>query len=332
MLRLIKHAVPDPRANNWTALTYLVPEHWSLKEQLYWVLEDITSPVRFFCQLYRRDGLQAYEAFPIYRANYSHNPNLGTSGFPPPSTVVDGLKWIVSQARPNVHYTITKVGILPGAKSQVQQGGGTHSTTTSASGYVRIEYMLGNTSFEEEFCGTFNSVTTLMGNSYSPYTSITWGLYDMYAYKGIKGKLDEVRKIGMTITPSFRTDPHWFEYYMQVVQIGVQGFYQNLEAQKRLSATILQHNREISAASQAAFNERMASQDRINEAFRDVLGGVERYYDSKNQREVQLPLGYSNAWVNTRGDSYILSEVAGYNPNAHIQLATEGWEEVSKKK
>lgn len=331
MLRFIKHAVPDPKANNWIALTYLIPEHWSLREQLYWVLEDVTSPVRFFCQLSRPDGLQSYEAFPIYRSSYSHNPNLGTSGYPPPNTVVDGLQWIVSQVRSNVYYTITKVGVLPGATKQQHQGYDTHSTTTSVSGYVRIEYKQGNITFEEEFCGTFNSVTTLMGSSYSPYTSISWGLYDMYAYKAIKGQLEDARKIGMSITHSFRTDPHWFEYYMQVVQIGVQGFYQNLEAQRRLSNTILQHNREISAATQAAFNERMASQDRINEQFRDVLGGVERYYDPKNHSEVQLPLGYSNAWVNAKGDTYILSEVAGYSPNQNVQLATEGWQQIQKK-
>jgi hypothetical protein len=330
MIRFIKHAVADPRANNWTALTYLIPEGWSLQEQLYWLFEDITSPVRFFTKLSRPDGLQAYEALPVYRSSYSHNPNLGTSGYPPPNSVVDGLQWVISQVRPNLRYNVSKMGVLK-SSNNVQPGYDTHSSTTSASAWVRIEYVLNNAVFEEEFCGTFTSTTTYMGSNYSPYTSIIWGLYDMHAYRGVKGQLDEARKIGMTISNSFRLDPHWFEYYLEVVKVGVQGFFSNLESQRRLSATILQHNRQISEASQAAFNERMASQDRINEQFRDVLGGVERYYDPKSRTEVQLPLGYANAWVNAAGDTYLVSDIAGYNPNQQTQLATQGWQEIQKK-
>jgi hypothetical protein len=328
MLRLIKHAVPDPKANNWTALTYLIPEQWGVQEQLYWLLEDITSPVRFFTKLQNPQGTITYDAFPIHRVNYSHHPSSGSTGYPPPPTVQDGIKWIISQVRPNVRYTITNMGILKGAQNNVQRNYDNQSITTSASAWVRIAYSLNNTPFEEEFCGTFSSTTTYISGG---YTSISWGMYDMYAYRSLQGKLAEARKIGLTITNSFRIDPHWFEYYMAVIQIGVKGFFINLESQRQLSNTILNNHRQISVASQAAFNERMASQDRINEQFRDVLGGVERYYDPKNHADVQLPLGYANAWINEKGDTYLISEVSGYNPNENVQLATQGWHQVKRK-
>jgi hypothetical protein len=41
---------------------------------------------------------------------------------------------------------------------------------------------------------------------------------------------------------------------------------------------------------------------------------VDTYKNPYEDRPVQLPAGYNDAWVNGRGE-YILSNEAGYNPN-----------------
>lgn len=331
MLQFTKREVRDPMANNWVALTYLLPDQWTARDQLTWYLEDTTFPVRYAAQMHAPDGRQSFEVFPVYRSNYSHNPGLGTQGYPPPRTVTEGLRWIISQMRPGLAFRVMNEGVLPGGKQEQQAGYDNTTFSLSVTGWVRIEYDYQGQTYEEEFYGSLESLTTQMQSYYSPIIIINWGLYELSACRSVKGQLDQARRMDLTIRNSYRNDPHWYDYFTQVVQMGVKGFYQNLAAQRRTTEMILQHNREISQASQAAFEERMQSQDRINEQFRDTLGGVERYYNPSTRTEVQLPLGYQNAWVNAQGDKYIVSETAGFNPNHSTQLATEGWQEIEKK-
>jgi hypothetical protein len=60
--------------------------------------------------------------------------------------------------------------------------------------------------------------------------------------------------------------------------------------------------------------QRQASQDRISQSWSEHIRGVETYQTPFDGRPVQLPGGYSQAWVNARGE-YLLTNQAGFNPN-----------------
>ncbi|MGA8754313.1 hypothetical protein [Candidatus Deferrimicrobium sp.] len=63
-----------------------------------------------------------------------------------------------------------------------------------------------------------------------------------------------------------------------------------------------------------SYRKRSESQDRISQSFSEYVRGVETYRNPYEGRPVQLPSGYSDAWVNARGE-YLLSNNAGFNPN-----------------
>lgn len=78
--------------------------------------------------------------------------------------------------------------------------------------------------------------------------------------------------------------------------------------------------------SQQVFNERMASADARNLSFRETLGGVENYRDLVNNREVYLPAGYKDYFVNGQGE-YLITETPGIDPNAG---STEQWQRMNR--
>jgi hypothetical protein len=55
--------------------------------------------------------------------------------------------------------------------------------------------------------------------------------------------------------------------------------------------------------------------------------GIERYYDPFEEREIQLPSGYNNAWCNNLGE-YILTDNPNYNPNVESNLT---WKPIEHK-
>lgn len=71
----------------------------------------------------------------------------------------------------------------------------------------------------------------------------------------------------------------------------------------------------------------MASQDRIADLRREVLGGVETYVDPVNRALVQLPVGWHEYWVNQRGD-YLTSDRPGFDPNT---LNNGSWQQLTRR-
>jgi hypothetical protein len=63
-----------------------------------------------------------------------------------------------------------------------------------------------------------------------------------------------------------------------------------------------------------SYRQRSQSQDRISRSFSEYIRGVETYRNPYENRPIQLPSGYANAWVNRSGE-YILSPQAGFDPN-----------------
>jgi hypothetical protein len=68
-----------------------------------------------------------------------------------------------------------------------------------------------------------------------------------------------------------------------------------------------------------AYQNRQATYDRISENFSQTIRGVDSYYDPIEQRPIELPSGYNNAWTNSLGE-YILSDDSSFNPNVGLNL------------
>jgi hypothetical protein len=87
------------------------------------------------------------------------------------------------------------------------------------------------------------------------------------------------------------------------------------------------HRAESQALQAQVTAERLASQDRIAEMRREVLGGVNTYTDPFTGSLVQLPVGWNKYWVNQQGE-YIASEQPGFDPNT---LNMGSWQQLQPR-
>lgn len=103
----------------------------------------------------------------------------------------------------------------------------------------------------------------------------------------------------------------FFNRYVQVVQLLSNQVYASIYQAGQISKIISQTNDQMIANIDATYRESQAASDRTNQNFSDYIRGVDRYEEGGT--EVQLPSGYSSAWVNDKGE-YLLSSSPGYNP------------------
>lgn len=75
------------------------------------------------------------------------------------------------------------------------------------------------------------------------------------------------------------------------------------------------------------YQNRSASYDRMFDNYSQAQRGVETYVDPVNNWNVELPIGYENAWTN--GTDYVFSDSASYNPNIG---STGNWTQMTRKR
>jgi hypothetical protein len=113
---------------------------------------------------------------------------------------------------------------------------------------------------------------------------------------------------------SVRISPEWYGGYMYVRQLFNNRMNQSIKNAAAISQTITRNREEIRRMYGDSYRQRQASQDRISQSWSEHIRGVETYQNPFDGRPVQLPGGYSQAWVNARGE-YLLTNQAGFNPN-----------------
>lgn len=95
-LKLNKHEILDREGTGMVAFTCLIPEGWNVKDQLYWEYNDATLPIRYKGLFENPPQNLQINSFPDVRAVYSSGPT-GTSGYPPPRGILQGLKELVKK-------------------------------------------------------------------------------------------------------------------------------------------------------------------------------------------------------------------------------------------
>jgi hypothetical protein len=141
-----------------------------------------------------------------------------------------------------------------------------------------------------------------------------WSVHSAYSFRAPKGQLDRLTPMMNTTVSSARLSPEWYGGYMYVQKLFQDRMNQSIKNAAAISATITRNSEEIRKMYSESYRKRSESQDRISQSFSEYIRGVETYKNPYEGRPVQLPSGYSDAWVNARGE-YLLSNNAGFNPN-----------------
>ncbi|MBI2927235.1 MAG: hypothetical protein HYY24_16195 [Verrucomicrobia bacterium] len=317
------------------AFTFLAPTDWLVDGGLVWRLHP-TMPAAVAMRVHPPKGAEQLECFPTVA--FSWGGYLPVSGFPQGSIylgnevqppVRDAIAYLkerhLPRTRGNVQAKIVKTEELPKLAEAAREAepappsGGPQMAFTA--GRVRMEYELEGKAVEEDLYCVLNSIALPVGN-------MTIQIADkLYGLRAPKGQLDQATKLCETMIHSTRINLEWFNRYAQLVQTLTQAQMNQIRAAGELSRYISRTSSEISDMMRHSYEQRQASQDRINKNWSQYMRGVDEYHDPVAGRAVELPSGYTQAWVNGQGE-YVVTERVDFNPNVELE---GNWQKLERK-
>ena len=312
VLKLVKHKVMDRDGTGDVASTFLIPEDWKVQDKLYWEYGDATVPVRFKSLMQNGDKSMQIQSYPDVRTYWTTGPT-GTAGRRPPENIIMGMKDLIKVERRGMDISYVKNKILSDQHKDGYQQGGEYQSE-SQSGVIKIEYEENGEEIEEEFYGQLDVTKMNTAGAMGEMKSIVWAASSLYSLNAVKGKLNQCRAIAQTINSSTRMTKPFFNTLAQVIQLLSDNVYKRIYEAGQISKIISATNDRMIANIDAQYRAASEASSRINQNFSDYIRGVDSY-DDGNGRQIQLPSGYDNAWVNTRGE-YIISNTPGYDPSA----------------
>jgi hypothetical protein len=323
------------------AFRVLIPSDWKFEGEIRWTLDNPGMPAVASFRIHNPNGLEELEGFPNQAFFWTDNPTqlqlfpIGSRYFG--SEVrrvvgpVDALKRIIlPRFRGNVRdLRIVREEELPDlAKSLGAVAQSLPGLSTSADGAkLRIQYQRGGKWMEEELYGLVESISFPIRSMFGQFTNTNWYVDYLFSFKAKRGTLDAHSKLFQTMAASFRLNPQWFNKYNQVVQYLIQRQIQHIHNLGELSRIISQTHNEISDMMMQSYNQRQEVYDRVAENFSQYVRGVDQYYNPVEQKPVELPSGYRQAWTNSLGE-YVLSDQEDFNPNIG---SNQTWQKMERK-
>jgi hypothetical protein len=152
----------------------------------------------------------------------------------------------------------------------------------------------------------------------------SWYVNLAHTVSGPAGSLDEHHGTIAAIVASLTTTPAWEATYRLVQRLFYQGIQQQMADTVRFGELLAQYREESARLQAEVTAERWASQDRIAQERRDILGGVDNYVDPRSGQIVQLPAGWDSYWVNAQGE-YLAVDTGTADAGG---LLSQGWLEL----
>jgi hypothetical protein len=323
------------------AFSVLIPADWTFSADIRWNLENPGMPAVGSMTTGSPDGSRQVNAFPNQSFFWTDNP-MTLSLFPV------GSRYFGAEVRPvmSVHEMLRRVALprfrgrakglvivmhedVPElARLAASAAGDTRGVGfRTEGGRIRVEYSSGNRRVEEDLYGVVEQyripLQTLSGVS----TSTLWTADYLFSLKADKGRLDSSAQLFRVILGSFRVNPQWYNRYTQVVAALISANIRRIHQIGELSRMISRTSDQISDDMLRSYNERQAVYDRLADNFSRHIRDVDAYYDPYQERQVELPAGYVQAWTNNLGE-YVVSESEDFNPNIGSNLH---WERMERK-
>jgi len=313
-MRFTRLSVNDPGINNIEAVSFLIPAGWRAEGGVQW-FPDFSVQANLLMKITDPQAGAAVEFLPVQNFTWltqmvvPMTPGTNYMGNILWQPILDLAQFVQTFYIPNPLRHLQNARMiakedLPKVAAQVAQMHGGQSSAKS--GRVRYEYQAASQAWEEDIY--VNLVYTPM------QIGTLWSVTSAHSFRAPKGSLDGFTPVMNTVVNSLRLSPEWYGGYMYVQKLFLDRMRQGIRSARALSETITRNSEEIRQMFSDSYRQRSESQDRISRSFSEYIRGVETYRNPYEDRPVQLPSGYANAWVNRSGE-YILSPQAGFDPN-----------------
>lgn len=319
------------------AFRLLVPKTWRAEGSITWA-PNPALPVQSRFRFYNPAGTEELNLYPAQSYFWTDNRMFLTTN--PPGS----LRFYSRVAQPIDLRTAFRTVIIPGIRKNASgltilqerevpelaalaKGAPVQGVQSSAQGgKVRIAYREGGREMEEEIYGTVSQFVTYIptGRGGSYFTNY-WYIDQVFSMRAAKGTLDSQARVFKTMVYSMRINPPWYAKVVNTKEILIRKTIKGIKAIGRIGESIAQAGSRMREDQQRDWERRQQVYDRIARNASDTIRGVDRYYDSRAGKEVELPSGYGNAWANNLGE-YIVTESPGFNPNIGSNLH---WEQLS---
>ncbi len=325
LLKLKTISFVDEQGTGTEAYKMLIPADWEYEGGLQWVFNNPGMPAISQTRVWNPRGTEEFYLFPNQALFWTDNPGI-LQLFPPGSRyfgneVMDLLnplnalrEVVIPRFRPDVQAMkitreeeITDIDLPADASSSPLQ-------TSTKAGKIRIEYNKDGIVYEDEIYCTVEATYYPLQSTFGSYTNILWGINNIASFRAEKGKLDASARIFQTISNSVTLNINWFNTYIQVVEYLIKMEIQHIQSIGQLGSIIAQTGSEIRQENLDLYYQRESMNDSISTQYSEYVRGVDSYYNPIEAKNVEIPTGYDNVWVNNLGE-YILTDNPNYNPN-----------------
>jgi len=317
--------VVDREGIGLEAFRLLAPADWQAEGGVRWVLDNPLQPAIVDFRVRNPQGREEVQVFPNQACFWSNNPTV-MSLHPPgrkyfgcevrkPVTAAEALRTVVI---PRFRGDVSGLKVvsgeeMPDVAKQVAAASPAFNHPASAA-KVRVEYTGGGAAMEEEIYAVVEGFSYPVQTMAGPVTHTNWFVDYIVSFKAEKGRLDNQAKAFQSIVRSFKVNPKWFNAYGQIVEALIRQKTQQIKATGEVGRMAARTSSEISDQRMKDWQARQAVNDRVVDDFCRGIRGVDLYRNPYEDKPVELPSGYGNAWV-SRGGEYILTESPSFNPN-----------------
>lgn len=340
-MRFRTYACIDKDGTGMEAFRVLVPSDWTCSGQIRWNIENPGMPAVGSFTAGSPDGAKQVNVFPSQSFYWTDN-QITRSLFPVGSHYFGAEVRQLMNARQLVRsiviprYRKGKQGLAVVKEEPVPElvkavGAGGQSIPGGEVGAdgarVRIEYQEGNRVMEEDVYGVVQSYTIPSQSTMGRTVTTFWSGDYLFSIAAERGTLDSSSGLFRTILGSFKINPAWHNKYAQIVNALIQGNIRQIKRIGEISRMMSRMSDEISEERMRSYQERQQVYDRLADDFCRHIRDVDAYYDPYQDRQVELPAGYTQAWTNNLGE-YVVSEKEDFNPNVGSNLH---WERMERK-
>ncbi len=335
ILKFKKFSYIDKQGTGIEAFSFLMPSDWRFEGGMEWILDNPAMPANTAFKVFNPKGKEAFEVFKNHCYFWTNSPGL-LQMFPPgskyygsvvkkPVNAHTALKNIVLQEhRGNMkNFKIKKEENLPELAKLLTAGHVGEATGAK----IRITYTLDSIRMEEEFYAVVEQISFPIQSMFGVYYNTIWFVDYIFSFQGKEGQLEANTKLFETMTTSFRVNPKWQAKYDHLIEYMAQQEIRHIQSIGEFSRMLSRMSDQMSTESLQQFETRSSVYDKVSENFSDHIRGVDKYYDPFEERHVDLPSGYGNAWCNNLGE-YIVTDNPNFNPNVGSNLT---WKPMNAK-